>query len=200
MGKLSPMNLEELEDFYYNANDLMQSVTPDGHFRSVNNSWLKTLGYSKQEVAGMTIFDIIHMDEMKHCQELFMKVMSGEDIGLVTTIFVTKDGQAIFAEGNVNCNFMDGKPTYTRAIFRDITERKKVEEEREHLIKELKQTLAEVRTLSGLLPICAWCKQLRNDKGYWESVEQYIEAHSEAEFTHSICPDCMKKNFPNYND
>jgi len=68
-------------------------------------------------------------------------------------------------------------------------------EERERLIQGLQETLAKVNTLSGLLPICAWCKKLRDDKGYWKSVEEYISAHTGAEFTHGMCPECQNKYF-----
>jgi CheY-like chemotaxis protein len=74
--------------------------------------------------------------------------------------------------------------------------RAKLESEREALIKELQEALAKIKTLSGLIPICAWCKKIRDDKGYWQAVEQYISEHSQAEFTHSICSDCQKKYFP----
>jgi CheY-like chemotaxis protein len=72
----------------------------------------------------------------------------------------------------------------------------KMDAERERLIIELQEALAKVKTLSGLLPMCAWCKNIRNDDGYWQTVEQYISEHSKAEFTHGICLDCMKKMFP----
>ena len=78
----------------------------------------------------------------------------------------------------------------------DITELKQIENERERLIEELQKALAEVKQLSGLLPICASCKMIRDDKGYWNQIEEYILDHSEAEFSHSICPDCMKKLYP----
>ena len=66
----------------------------------------------------------------------------------------------------------------------------RMEREREILITQLQEALAKVRTLSGMIPICAWCKKLRNDEGYWKSVEQYLADHSQAEFTHGICPGC----------
>ncbi len=78
-------------------------------------------------------------------------------------------------------------------------EKRRLEFEREALIKELQEALANIKTLSGLLPICAWCKKIRDDKEYWEDVEAYISAHTQAEFTHSICPDCEKKYFPEVN-
>jgi len=76
---------------------------------------------------------------------------------------------------------------------RDITDRKKIEAEREMLVRELKQTLAKVKVLSGMLPICAWCKKVRDDKGYWKKVETYIEEYSDASFTHGICPECIER-------
>ncbi len=70
--------------------------------------------------------------------------------------------------------------------------------ERQQLVMELKEALAKVKKLSGLLPICASCKKIRDDSGYWNQVEAYIRKHSEAEFTHSICPECMRKLYPEY--
>jgi PleD family two-component response regulator len=63
---------------------------------------------------------------------------------------------------------------------------------------ELEEALARVKSLRGLLPICAHCKKIRDDKGYWQGVENYVRAHSEAEFTHGICPTCLKDHFPEY--
>ena len=75
----------------------------------------------------------------------------------------------------------------------DITDRKQAQEQQEILIKELQDANAKVRILGGLLPICASCKKIRDDKGYWTQIEAYIRDHSEAEFSHSICPDCVEK-------
>ena len=68
--------------------------------------------------------------------------------------------------------------------------------EKEALVKELQGAIDKINTLSGLIPICAWCKKIRNDQGYWQTVEQYVSEHSRAEFSHSMCPDCEKKYFP----
>jgi len=78
-------------------------------------------------------------------------------------------------------------------LFRDISERKNAESERERLVRELQAALSQVRTLRGLIPICAWCKKIRNDQGYWEQLELYIKGHSEADFTHGMCPDCARR-------
>ena len=67
-----------------------------------------------------------------------------------------------------------------------------------YLILELKEALSQVKTLSGLLPICASCKKIRNDKGYWEQMEMYIRDHSEADFSRGICPECAERLYPQY--
>jgi YesN/AraC family two-component response regulator len=72
------------------------------------------------------------------------------------------------------------------------------QEERERLVRELQGALARVKLLSGLLPICSSCKKIRTDEGYWEQIEVYIKEHSEAEFTHGICPDCTRRLYPEY--
>jgi hypothetical protein len=90
----------------------------------------------------------------------------------------------------------NGKVIAGVEIVRDITDRKQIEIEKEKLISELKEALNRIRTLKGLIPICAWCKKVRDDQGYWKRVEKYIEEHSEASFTHSICPRCLKTADP----
>ena len=76
------------------------------------------------------------------------------------------------------------------------TKRREVQTERERLIGELQEALAKVKTLSGFIPICASCKKIRDDKGFWNQLEAYLSEHSEIEFSHSICPDCARKLFP----
>jgi hypothetical protein len=83
-----------------------------------------------------------------------------------------------------------------RDLLVEIENRKKVEKEKEALIIELQKALEEVKVLSGMLPICSFCKNIRNDEGYWQEIETYIREHTTAEFSHSICTDCMKKHYP----
>ncbi|MBC7235900.1 MAG: PAS domain-containing protein [Chloroflexi bacterium] len=92
----------------------------------------------------------------------------------------------------------DGTHSGHLVVLRDITERKQMEHAQERLIGELQEALAQIRTLRGLLPICAHCHRIRDDQGYWHRVEEYIERHSEAHFTHGICPQCMKELYPQW--
>jgi PAS domain S-box len=89
-----------------------------------------------------------------------------------------------------------GRRTGVVLIIRDITERKQMELEREALINALTTALTDVKTLSGLLPICSSCKKIRDDSGYWRTLERYISDHSEAQFSHGLCDDCLHKLYP----
>ncbi|MDP8218953.1 MAG: CHASE domain-containing protein [Candidatus Theseobacter exili] len=82
---------------------------------------------------------------------------------------------------------------------REMNNRKKAEAGRKELISKLQEALSEVNKLSGLLPICSHCKKIRDDKGYWNQIESYIQEHSNAEFSHSICQDCAKKHYPEFD-
>jgi PAS domain S-box-containing protein len=123
----------DLGDLIENVNDLVQSVAPDGSFAYVNRAWRETLGYNEAEVAELKVVDIIHPDCREHCQQLFQRVMQGETLPQVEASFVTKDGRKVLVEGSVNAKFQDGKPVATRGVFRDVSMRQLVEQERDHL-------------------------------------------------------------------
>ncbi len=89
-----------------------------------------------------------------------------------------------------------GRSTGRLIVLRDITEQKRMERRQQRLIAELQDALNQIRTLTGLLPICAHCHKIRDDGGYWHRVEEYIEQHSEAQFTHGICPECLHELYP----
>lgn len=92
----------------------------------------------------------------------------------------------------------DGNRVGIIETFQDITPRRKLEREKEKLITNLQEAIEKVKVLSGFLPICASCKKIRDDKGYWTQIETYIRDHSEAEFSHGICPDCAEKHYSQY--
>jgi len=104
------------------------------------------------------------------------------------------DGSKTYAEITTS-PIMDerGRGRQVVHIARNITERKRAEEERENLIGELQTALSEIKTLRGLLPICMNCHKIRTEQGAWNKLETYISKHSDAEFTHGICPDCFNK-------
>lgn len=85
-------------------------------------------------------------------------------------------------------------------LMRDVTERRRAEKEREKLVADLSDALTNLKRLSGLLPICASCKKIRDDKGYWHQVENYMKDHAEVEFSHGICPECSARLYPDLQD
>jgi DNA-binding NtrC family response regulator len=112
-----------------------------------------------------------------------------------------QDAQETIARRNIELKKINTQLSESnRELTNEILERKKVVEEKEKLIIELQESLAKIKTLSGLLPICAWCKKIRDDAGYWQQLESYIGKHSGAEFSHSICPDCLKEKFSELED
>ncbi len=135
---------ERYRDLFENANDLIQCCAPNGRFVYVNRAWRNTLGYSETEVEQLNLFDIIHPDCKVHCLQIFYRVMSGEKIDQVKAAFISKDGQKISVEGNVNCKFVEGKPVVTRAIFRDITKRLEAEEALHYQQKQTERLLLNI--------------------------------------------------------
>lgn len=90
--------------------------------------------------------------------------------------------------------------TANELLTREIELRKASESEKEGLILELEKALQEIKTLSGILPLCSFCKKIRNNTGEWENVDSYIHTHSEADVSHSVCPDCIKKHYPEFKN
>jgi len=119
---------ERYRDLFENSTDLIQSVDNGGRFEYVNRKWLEALGYTREETKQLTLMDILRKDQIPHCNELFERVRNGEALDHVETVFVSKDGREILVEGNVNGQFKNGQFVATRAIFRDITERRIADE------------------------------------------------------------------------
>lgn len=114
-------------DLFEHASDLIQSVAPDATFLYVNPAWHQTLGYTLDDLERLTLFDIVHPDERDHCHLLFGRVLRCEDVGVITTRFIAKDGRSIDVEGSVSCRLEEGTPVSTRAVFRNVTERREYE-------------------------------------------------------------------------
>ncbi|MBI2431831.1 MAG: PAS domain S-box protein [Candidatus Hydrogenedentes bacterium] len=171
------------------SHDVIVVVDSAFHILNVNHTVERMLGYQKTELLGKTF------------QSLFKEpfAISSETKltdGVMGPLEVRRaDGSGCFVELTATFIPWRGTPALVFTL-RDVTGRKQMEEEREHLIQELQAALAKVKQLSGLLPMCASCKRIRDFQGYWEEVEAYISEHSDAEFTHSICPECRERLYP----
>ncbi len=127
----------KFRDLFENANDLIQSIKPDGHLGYVNRAWRETLRYSEEEIPDLSILKIIHPDALEHYGKIFQRVLSGERVDRFETVFVAKDGSPVMVEGSASCRFLKGEPLSMRGIFRNITGRKRAEEALRETTEEL---------------------------------------------------------------
>jgi len=118
---------EQYRDLFESASDLIQFVRPDGSFLLVNPAWRSTFGYSAEEIEQLTIFDLIDPDCTNHCMKTFQRVMEQGRVDKIETTFVAKNGAKIMIQGAANCRYENGKPQFTRCIFRNVTEEKRLQ-------------------------------------------------------------------------
>jgi PAS domain S-box-containing protein len=159
-------------------------------FLAVNDAAVRQYGYSRAEFLEATLRDVHPPEEVPR---LIADLARDGSVGgaPVGTRHRKKDGTIMDVEV-VAHDIAFGEWSALLAVLTDVTASRRAAAEREHMIAELKEALANVKTLRGLIPICASCKKIRDDKGYWRQVEVYVRDHSEAEFSHGVCPECMK--------
>ena len=121
-------NETQYRDLFENAHDLIQSSGPDGSFQYVNRAWRETLGYNEEEIAQMSVLDIVHPDSRIHFREMLERILAGEKIDRIGATFMTKAGKPVIVEGSVKRNIIDGRPVQTQGIFKNVTEHKHNEE------------------------------------------------------------------------
>jgi PleD family two-component response regulator len=137
------------------------------------------------------------IDGFETCRRLkALKETSEIPVIFITGLSRTQDKLCGFEAGGVDyiTKPFEVEETFARVNTHVMLHKLKVE--REDIIRELTDTLAIVKKLEGMLPICMYCKKIRNDKGYWEQVDQYITDHSDLKFSHGLCEDCSKKHYP----
>lgn len=165
-----------------------------GRIIDANKAAAEIHGYTIEELVTLKITDLDTPETAQKAPQMIKRLLTGEQ-GKEEATHYTKNGEIIYIEIIASLVELDGHK-YILAFDRDITRRKIVEQERETLIHELQDALENIKTLRGLIPICAWCKKIRGDKGYWEKVEDYIQQHAHVSFTHGICPECLEKEDP----
>jgi two-component system cell cycle sensor histidine kinase/response regulator CckA len=170
--------------------------TLQGIIRTWNAAAESLYGYSAAEVIGKSISILVPPDRSFELTQIFDKIRAGERIDRFETVRRRKDGTLVDVSLTISPMRDDGRIVGASSVAHDITRVKEEERERIKLIRDLSDALADVKTLSGLLPMCASCKKIRDDTGYWQQVETYIKQHSNADFTHGICPECVQRLYP----
>jgi PAS domain S-box-containing protein len=172
-----------------------------GKFVKINKSQSLFLNLTSAEQAiGQTDFDFF---KQEHARQAFIDEQNIIETGqpllnkeeLITTV---KGISKWFSVTKAPLYDATGSIIGTFGLSRDITVHKELENEREALIIQLREALAHVQTLKGLIPICSHCKKMRDDKGYWHEVEVYVRDHSSAEFSHGLCEECLVKLYPEF--
>ena len=181
-----------------NALDVIWSMGPDGQLTYISPSVLRQRGWTPEEFmllgAESKALSSNGASIIKERMDLSRQLTPGSqpfEQDLLQLTVNRKDGQKIQVEAQWRVVWgEDGRLLGFQGVTRDVTERMRVEAERDRVIQELTQALAEVKALSGLLPICSHCKKVRDDQGYWSQIETYLSQHTEATFTHGVCPEC----------
>ncbi len=164
----------------------------------------RLIGWTELELLHKNIHDIVHNRWADGRTMLFedcgmrQVIESGKSFYSADEVFVKKDGSVFPVAVHSAPLLENGKVVASVTAFRDISVRRQLEKEREQLIAELQQALAEIKTLHGIVPICSSCKKIRDDKGAWHQMEVYISKHTDAQFSHGICNDCAKKLYPEF--
>lgn len=165
----------------------------NGNICFVNPAFCKMFDYNQQEIIGENAAKLFTAKEVRK----FSDVISIIDISKneVEEFIVQKSGGTTFAVevSAFNITSAANQISGRMASFLDITSKKEIENDRERLIGKLQNALDTIKTLRGIIPICSYCKKIRDDKGAWEQMEAYISEHSEAHFSHGCCPECFKK-------
>jgi PAS domain S-box-containing protein len=186
----------ELDDQFFTLSiDMLCVADFRGYFRRLNPAWETTLGFSREELQSRPMFEFVHPDDRERSRAQNLRVRAGERADGFENRYLCKDGSYRWLLWNAAAD-LDRQIIYSLA--RDITRRKEREEERERLLRELQTALAEVQQLQTILPICMYCKSIRNDENYWQSVEAYISQLTQTRLSHAICPRCYETVVPTH--
>jgi PAS domain S-box-containing protein len=196
--KLAEETMRESEDRYRslfnNSHSVMLVIDPDsGNIVDANPAAISYYGWSYSALTTKKISDINLLSQEQVFQE--MKKAKAEERSHFNFQHQLSSGDIRDVEAYSGPIKIHGK-NLLYSIIHDVTDRKHAEKEREKLIAELQEAVKEIKTLRGILPLCSFCKKIRDDTGYWEQVDVYIHKHLQADISHGICPECAKEHYP----
>jgi len=186
-----PEEAAGLDDRFFTLSiDMLCIAHFSGYFKRLNPAWEATLGFSLEELQSKPMFEFVHPEDREHSLEQNRRVKSGGQALAFENRYRCKDGSYRWLLWNATA---DPAHEVIYSVARDITGRKQAEQEREQILRELQAALSEVRELQKVLPICMYCKNIRDDENYWQTVEAYISHHTNTKFSHGVCPSCYEK-------
>lgn len=182
-------NAVDLENRFFAVSiDMLCQLDFDGYFKRLNPAWERTLGFTIEELRSRPFIEFVHPDDRERTLDQNREVRGGGRALGFENRYLCKDGSYRWFLWNAAS---DAGERVIYSVARDITARKEAEQERERLLGDLQTALAEVKVLREILPICSYCKKIRDDQDFWLSVESYISRHTNTRFSHGICPECM---------
>ena len=191
---------DKAEKYLETASVMLIAFDGDGKVTLINQKGCEVMGYGENEIIGRNWFETFVPDRIRaEAMAAFKNMIAGNMAPAEyyeNSVSTRGDEEKIIAWHNTTLTDDSGNINGILSSGLDITAERRAEKEREKLIKELREALNKVKTLSGLLPICANCKKIRDDRGYWNQIEAYIGKHSDARFSHGICPECARKLYP----
>jgi PAS domain S-box-containing protein len=181
--------VHELEDrFFATSIDMLCFLNFSGHFKRLNPAWERTLGFTREELMSKPFIEFVHPDDRERTLNQNREVRGGGKALGFENRYLCKDGSYRWFLWNAA---PDTAEQVIYSVARDVTASKHAAHEREQLVRELQAALDEVKALRGILPMCSYCRKVRDDNDYWHTVENYISTHTTTMFTHGICPSCV---------
>jgi PAS domain S-box-containing protein len=189
-GQHPPPEIGALEDRFFDLSiDMLCFLDFSGYFKRLNPAWERTLGFTREELMSRPFIEFVHPDDRERTLNQNREVRGGGRALGFENRYLCKDGSYKWFLWNAA---PDPAERVIYSVARDVTARKQAESERDRLVIELQAALAEVKTLQEILPICSYCRRIRDDENYWDTVESYIGRHTGSQFSHGICPSCME--------
>jgi len=186
------LSREQYRTLLESAGAIPWELDPDtGCFNYMGPQSRTVLGFSPEDISDLGDFIArVPKEHAKRVREFYLRAYKKDESAEIEYPFTTSTGDQVWLRDTGTLSHTADGGHSLRGFILEITRRKLAEDQREMYIAELQQALEKIKALHGMLPICAWCKKIRDDHGYWKQVEIYLEEHSEAEFTHSMCPEC----------
>ncbi len=190
------MQLEKLfsESLVNSLPGIMYLFDKLGRMKRWNKNFETVTGYTAEQIENMNPLEFIDSADRLRVQETIQQVFSEGQSSIEGHIITLRGKKVPYLLTGYLMDHEDIQ--YLVGIGQDISDRVQAAREQEHLIKKLQETLSQVKQLSGFLPICASCKKIRDDEGYWNQIEAYLKKHSEVVFSHGLCPDCAQNLYP----
>lgn len=181
-----------LQKFFLYSLDLLCIAGIDGHFKLVNPSFERTLGWSEEELLSKPFIEFVHPDDVISTLLEVDKLSQGQPTVSFENRYKCKDGEY---RNLLWAAYPELETGLLYSVARDVTERRVIERQRE---KKLESAIENLEKLQKLLPICSYCKNIRNDDGYWRNLEIFLSDNTDLQLTHSVCPSCKDKHFGDY--